>query len=214
MNCYQRIRPTHNWTDQLISVMGLVYLSVGFVHYRLLPSTQERKEVDIKRNAALSAAKYAEACHELGLQGINVKLELLETATTSLSDTFSKMLQKDLETVLPNLRDIIDNPSPLEVSAASEVFAYVNAERSSNNEISFEGDVAVVDASEILESSLKDGMESDETNKEKMVSKISWDIGVENLEDGSTQNSALIVVMPSGMNVLMEVKESKLGVGF
>lgn len=72
----------------------------------------------------------------------------------------------------------------------------------------------VVDASEILESSLKDGMESDETNKEKMVSKISWDIGVENLEDESTQNSALIDVMPSGMNVLMKVKESKLGVGF
>ena len=72
----------------------------------------------------------------------------------------------------------------------------------------------VVDASEILESSLKDGMESDETNKEKMVSKISWDIGVENLEDESTQNSALIDVMSSGMNVLMKVKESKLGVGF
>lgn len=69
---------------------------------------------------------------------------------------------------MPNLRDIIDNPSPLEVSAASEVFAYVNAERSSNNEISFEGDVAgdSIDWDIILDSS-----------------QSGWDIGI--VEDSS-----------------------------
>ncbi|KAH0907784.1 hypothetical protein HID58_039611 [Brassica napus] len=117
----------------------------------------DRKEADIKRSVALSATKYEEACRELGLQGNNVRRELLETAN-SLPTTFAKILEvinsesvsgameyysayvKDVHTekdkparvVLENLKDIRENPPSLSVLGAFEALDGDNVQSSEN----------------------------------------------------------------------------------
>ncbi|CAN8298495.1 unnamed protein product [Cochlearia groenlandica] len=115
----------------------------------------DRKEADIKRSIALSATKYEDACRELGLQGNNVRRELLETAN-SLPSTFTKILEvissdsvssameyysayvKDVHTekdkpsrvVLQNLKDIRENPPSLSVLGVSEALDADNIQSS------------------------------------------------------------------------------------
>ncbi|CAL5419672.1 unnamed protein product [Camellia sinensis] len=170
----------------------------------------ERKEADIKRNTALSAAKFAEACQELGLQGINVRSELLETAKKSLPSAFKRILEvssgdsdKTSGTVLPKLRDIIENPPSLNVSVGYEVLDTVNIDwdivtveetEDTGNGL---GPYEIVNANEFLQNSPlnDDGVESDKTllNKkedvvvpEVSVTQISWDISEPAFGDGIT----------------------------
>ncbi|KMT15346.1 hypothetical protein BVRB_3g060510 [Beta vulgaris subsp. vulgaris] len=159
----------------------------------------DRKEADIKRSAALSAAKYAEACQELGLQGNNVRLELLESATDSLPSTFRSIMEvvkgesvaqaieyyssfvTDLHTdkdrasvtVVPNLRNIIDNPPPLSVSVGSDFVDTTNAVSNLDEHIDTCGTM----------NSGADGIDWDITLES---SQIDWDIGtIEETDDAA-----------------------------
>ncbi|KAF5187023.1 Cdk5 regulatory subunit-associated protein [Thalictrum thalictroides] len=161
----------------------------------------DRKEVDIKRSAALSAAKYAEACQELGLQGKNVRLELLETAK-SLPLLFNGFLdvvngdsvsqamgyysdfvkeghtenEKASKCVLRSMRDLLENAPSLNISLSTEGYESLT-------------DTSKFDASPLTGELVVDAdLAADNIDWDFSVdsSQIDWDIGtVEETEIGN-----------------------------
>lgn len=183
-------------------------------------SELDRKEVDIKRSAALSAAKYAESCQELGLQGKNVRLELLET-TKSLPTMFENFLavingdlisqameyysnfvreahtedEKLSRPVLQNMRELLENAPSLNISLSTE--GHECANDLSNIEASFpqtEDLVANVDTA------------ADNIDWDICVdsSQIDWEIGpVEETENGNGFGPYEIINSDEAMHTTM-----------
>ncbi|BBH07429.1 hypothetical protein Prudu_019363 [Prunus dulcis] len=186
----------------------------------------EHKEADIKRSAALSAAKYVEACQELGLQRSLV--------------------------VLTNLKDLREHPPSLNVPIGSEVVDSGNVQSSNDetnnvkvdvdiNADSIEWDFSVdssqidwdigtleetedtgnglgpyemVNASEILQSAPNEAVKSDQI-PEISVSEISWDISVETpqvdvIDDVNFPN-VVVDNQTSGLDTSTETTEIKEG---
>ncbi|ONH95488.1 hypothetical protein PRUPE_7G073900 [Prunus persica] len=186
----------------------------------------EHKEADIKRSAALSAAKYVEACQELGLQRPLV--------------------------VLTNLKDLREHPPSLNVPIGSEVVDSGNVQSSNDetnnvkvdvdiNADSLDWDFSVdssqidwdigtleetedtgnglgpyemVNASEILQSAPNEAVKSDQI-PEISVSEISWDISVETpqvdvIDDVNFPN-VVVDNQTSGLDTSTETTEIKEG---
>ncbi|KAF3778722.1 CDK5RAP3-like protein [Nymphaea thermarum] len=171
-------------------------------------SEMDRKEVDIKRAISLSVAKYEESCRELGLQGNDIKVELLES-TKSLSDTFCKACEvlngdsvskateyylnfvtdvhtdteKVSESVLSNLINLHTNPPSFNISVDPEIV---------DSEVQFE----LSSSLPIVEKQEQDAVDID-WNITLDNTGIDWEIGpIDQSEDSETLFGSIEIVNP------------------
>ncbi|KAK8926022.1 CDK5RAP3-like protein [Platanthera zijinensis] len=172
----------------------------------------DRRELEINRNAALSATKYSESCQELGLKGQNVRLELVETAK-SLPAIFSRILdvlngdsvlkaieyyrnfcrdahsekEESVVVVLPFLSNLHENPPSLYISISLEIENSLKdkSELDPDYPMAVEGsaDMDVAITGIDWNLSVDDQIDWDESENE-----LCWDISTENPKVYATEH--------------------------
>ncbi|CAI9779444.1 unnamed protein product [Fraxinus pennsylvanica] len=197
----------------------------------------EHKEAEIKRNAALSATNYDQASQELGLQVLLFcQCLLLSASLDAPLEAKSHALKKTPVFTLTNLRNIREKPPSLNVyvtqslnviaqgchdELAGETISQIDWDIGTVEETEDTGNglgpYEILNGSDILEDSPKDGVEfhqvmSNPENSDAPYASMSespWDIFVENPQvDGTEEADLSRTVSIPGSNLLSDSSEA------
>lgn len=164
------------------------------VKLQQLVTDSERKEAEVKRSAAQSAIKYQQACQELGVQGTNIRAELLALGKT-LPNIFANVIEalcdgmvgsaidyyqaftkyahageNDESTiVVPTLKELRDNPP--------DVHAAVHLSPRTSHQTNEKDKLETVAQADLSTTEIDWGIDMAGSTEAEIPLDIDWDIG-------------------------------------